>query len=45
MTIVYHSLNPGTAVFVPSNAEHLFRNNFGVPFAFLCLVPSQAPEI
>ena len=41
----WHSLKPDTAVFIPSNAKHQFRNNFGVPFAFLCLVPSQAPEI
>ncbi|WDP92075.1 MAG: cupin domain-containing protein [Desulfobacter sp.] len=41
----WHSLKPDTAVFVPPNIDHQFRNNSGAPFSFLCLVPSNAPEI
>jgi len=45
MEDTWHALTPGTAVFVHPNTEHQFRNNSPAPFAFLCLVPSQAPEI
>lgn len=45
MDNTWQALQPGTAVFVPPNAEHQFRNTSGTPFAFLCLVPNQAPEI
>lgn len=41
----WHPLIQGTAVYVPSNVEHQFKNDSTNPFAFLCLVPSQAPEI
>ncbi|HCY85798.1 MAG TPA: cupin domain-containing protein [Desulfobacteraceae bacterium] len=41
----WHALKGGTAVFVPPNVEHQFRNTGDATFAFLCLVPSQAPEI
>ncbi|MCG8633022.1 MAG: cupin domain-containing protein [Desulfobacterales bacterium] len=41
----WHALKEGTAVFVPPNVEHQFRNVSGAPFAFLCLVPPQSPEI
>ena len=41
----WHALKPGTAVFVPPNVEHQFRNRAAQNFAFLCLVPSRAPEI
>ncbi len=32
-------LRPGTAVFVPSNHPHQFRNTGTVPLKFLCLIP------
>ncbi len=41
----WHSIKNGSAVYVPPNVEHQFRNNSDSAFAFLCLVPSQAPEM
>jgi len=41
----WHELSSGTAVFVPPNIEHQFKNAGDKPFAFLCLVPNGAPEI
>lgn len=41
----WHSLSPGSAVFVPANVEHQFRNTNNERFTFVCLVPSGAPEI
>jgi quercetin dioxygenase-like cupin family protein len=34
-----HALRPGTAVFVPPNETHQFRNTGTVPLKFLCLIP------
>jgi quercetin dioxygenase-like cupin family protein len=34
-----HALRPGTAVFVPPNLVHQFRNTGSVPLKFLCLIP------
>ncbi len=34
-----HALRPGTAVFVPPNLLHQFRNTGSVPLKFLCLIP------
>jgi len=36
---VEHPLRPGTAVFVPPNQPHQFRNSGSVPLKFLCLIP------
>jgi len=41
----WHDLSPGSAVFVPPGEEHQFRNTSDSPFVFVCLVPSQAPEL
>jgi quercetin dioxygenase-like cupin family protein len=41
----WHDLSPGSAVFVPANVEHQFRNTGDELFTFVCLVPSGAPEI
>ncbi len=41
----WHELKPDTAIFVPPNVEHQFRNNSDEVFSFLCLVPSVAPEM
>jgi quercetin dioxygenase-like cupin family protein len=34
-----HALRAGTAVFVPPNLEHQFRNTGSAPLKFLCLIP------
>jgi quercetin dioxygenase-like cupin family protein len=34
-----YPLRPGTAVLVPPNEEHQFRNDGTVPLRFLCLIP------
>jgi len=34
-----HPLSPGTAVFVPPNVEHQFRNTGAGALKFLCLIP------
>ena len=34
-----HPLRPGTAVFVPPNQVHQFRNTGSGPLKFLCLIP------
>lgn len=36
---VEHLLSPGTAVFVPPNQVHQFRNTGPGPLKFLCLIP------
>ena len=41
----WHALSPGSAVFVPPNVEHQFRNPSAHLFTFICLVPSKAPEL
>ncbi len=34
-----HTLTPGTAVYVPPNEDHQFKNVDTQPFRFLCMVP------
>lgn len=41
----WYPLSPGSAIFVPSNVEHQFRNTGDEMFTFVCLVPSKAPEL
>ncbi|MCF6249437.1 MAG: cupin domain-containing protein [Desulfobacula sp.] len=41
----WHCLSPGSAIFVPANVEHQFRNNSNELFTFVCLVPPKAPEL
>ncbi|MBA3009781.1 MAG: cupin domain-containing protein [Proteobacteria bacterium] len=41
----WHSLSEGSAIFVPPNVEHQFRNTADKDFAFVCLVPPTAPEL
>jgi quercetin dioxygenase-like cupin family protein len=41
----WHPVATGTAVFIPANIEHQFRNTFDQTFIFLCLIPSGAPEL
>lgn len=40
-----HDIKAGSAVLVPPNAEHQVKNASDANFAFLCLVPSGAPEM
>ncbi len=41
----WHPVATGTAVFIPANIEHQFRNTSDQTFIFLCLIPSGAPEL
>ena len=41
----WYPLKKGSAVFVPADVEHQFRNTFDKVFTFVCLIPSGAPEI
>ena len=41
----WHNLSEGSAVFIPANVEHQFRNTDDELFTFVCLVPSGAPEL
>ena len=34
------SLEEGQSAFVPANSTHQFRNPFGEPFEFLCIIPN-----
>jgi quercetin dioxygenase-like cupin family protein len=38
-------LEKGSAVFVPPNEEHQFKNSGDTPFLFVCVIPSGVPEI
>ncbi len=35
----------GYAIFIPGNEEHQIRNTSDKPLIFLCLIPSEVPEI
>ena len=39
------SVKSGNVVFVPSNEEHQIRNTGKESLIFVCLVPSNAPEL
>ncbi len=41
----WHPLSEGSAIFVPANIEHQFRNTSDETFTFVCLIPSGAPEL
>ncbi|MCP3873779.1 MAG: cupin domain-containing protein [Desulfobacteraceae bacterium] len=41
----WYPLSKGSAVFVPANIEHQFRNISDEIFTFVCLIPSGAPEL
>ncbi|MCP3942440.1 MAG: cupin domain-containing protein [Desulfobacteraceae bacterium] len=41
----WHPLSKGSAIFIPPNVEHQFRNTTDKTFAFICLVPANAPEL
>jgi quercetin dioxygenase-like cupin family protein len=41
----WYSVSKGSAIFIPSNIEHQFKNISDSTFVFLCLIPSGAPEL
>lgn len=41
----WHPLSAGSAVFIPANVEHQFRNRSDGSLVFLCMIPSGAPEL
>jgi len=41
----WHDISQGTAVYVPPNVDHQIKNSSDDHLAFLCLVPSAAPEM
>ncbi len=41
----WHALSEGSAVFIPANIEHQFRNTSDKLFTFVCLIPAGAPEL
>ncbi len=38
-------VSEGSAIFIPANIEHQFRNTSDETFTFICLIPSGAPEL
>ncbi len=40
-----YPVSAGSAIFVPPNIEHQFRNTSDETFTFVCLIPSGAPEL
>ncbi len=41
----WHPATTGSAIFIPPNIEHQFKNMSDIRFNFLCLIPSGAPEL
>jgi len=41
----WHQVSEGSAIFVPANIEHQFRNTSDKTFTFVCLIPSGVPEL
>ena len=41
----WYPVSEGSAIFVPANIEHQFRNTSDETFTFVCLIPSGAPEL
>ena len=41
----WYSVSKGSAVFIPPNIEHQFKNKSETTFVFLCLIPPGAPEL
>ena len=38
-------LGPGSVVFIPGGQEHQLKNNGKEPLVFVCVIPSDAPEL
>lgn len=41
----WHKVEAGHTVFIPGDAEHQIRNTGAADLAFVCVIPSGAPEI
>ncbi len=41
----WYPLSAGSAVLVPPNVEHQFKNSSDETFTFVCCVPSGVPEL
>ncbi len=41
----WHPVSKGSAIFIPANVEHQFKNSADKPFTFVCLIPAGAPEL
>jgi len=41
----WYQVSTGSAIFIPPNIEHQFKNTSDTRFDFLCLIPSGAPEL
>ncbi len=41
----WHPVSTGSAIFIPANIEHQFKNTSDELFTFVCLIPSGAPEL
>lgn len=41
----WYPVSAGSAIFVPPNVEHQFRNTQPELFTFVCLIPEGAPEL
>jgi len=45
ITDKWYPVSEGSAIFVPTNIEHQFRNTSDETFTFICMIPSGAPEL
>lgn len=41
----WYPVSEGSAIFIPANIEHQFKNTFARTFTFVCIIPSGAPEL
>lgn len=41
----WYPVSEGSAIFVPANIEHQFKNTSDKTLIFICLIPSGAPEL
>ena len=41
----WYPVSEGSAIFIPANIEHQFKNTSDETFTFVCLIPSGAPEL
>ena len=41
----WYPVSEGSAIFVPANIEHQFKNTSDKTLIFVCLTPSRAPEL
>lgn len=41
----WQPVSPGSVAFIPGNEEHQIRNTGDEKLAFVCLIPSGAPEM